>query len=121
TAQSNMGMSSYRLADKPGNKGVVRQILALCGRPAPTLGGPSWLTFLGHMKDTLWSLDLFRCESAGLRTHWVLMVMDQFTRRIVGFGIQAGVVNGDALCRMFKEAIRGAAVPKYLSSDHDPL
>ena len=26
-----------------------------------------------------------------------------------------------ALCRMFKQAIRGAGLPKYLSSDHDPL
>ncbi|MBL4866425.1 MAG: helix-turn-helix domain-containing protein [Pseudomonadales bacterium] len=25
--------------------------------------GPSWLTFIGHMKDSLWSVDLFRCES----------------------------------------------------------
>jgi hypothetical protein len=24
---------------------------------------------LGHMKDSLWSIDLFRCESATLRTH----------------------------------------------------
>jgi transposase InsO family protein len=73
------------------------------------------------MKDSLWSLDLFRSESAGLRSYWVLVVMDQYTRRIIGFGIQCGVVNGDALCCMFKQAIRGAAVPKYLSSDHDPL
>jgi putative transposase len=64
---------------------------------------------------------LFRCESAALRTYWVLIVMDQYTRRIIGFGIQTGVVNGDALCRMFKQAIRGTAVPKYLSSDRDPL
>jgi hypothetical protein len=46
------------------------------------------------MKDSRWSLDLFRCESATLRTYWVLMVMDQYTRRIIGFGIQAGAVNG---------------------------
>jgi hypothetical protein len=72
--------------------------------------GSSWLTFLGNMKDSLWSLDLFRCESVGLRTHWVLLVMDQYTRRIIGFGIQTGVVNGEALCRMFKQAIRGATV-----------
>ena len=72
------------------------------------------------MKDSLWSLDLLRCESVALRTYWVLMVMDQYTRRIIGFGIQAGVVDGDALCCMFKQAIRGTAVPKYLSSDHDP-
>ena len=49
-------------------------------------GGPSWLTFLGQAKDGLWSIDLFRCESLSLRTHWVLVVMDQFTRRIIGFG-----------------------------------
>jgi putative transposase len=103
------------------NKDVVRRILALHYRPAPDADGPSWLTFLGHMKDSLWSLDLLRCESVALRTYWVLMVMDQYTRRIIGFGIQAGVVNGDALCHMFKQAIRVAAVPKYLSSDHDPL
>ena len=56
-------------------------------RPESDSGGPSWLTFLGHMKDSLWSSDLFRCESATLRTHWVLVVMDQFTRRIVGFAV----------------------------------
>src|SRR5204862_7717490 len=94
------------------NKDVIRRILALHYRPTTDRDGPSWLTFLGHMKDSHWRLDLFRCESAGLRTYWVLMVMDQHTRRIIGFGIQAGVVNGDALCRMFNQAIRGAAVPK---------
>jgi putative transposase len=47
--------------------------------------------------------------------------MDHYTRRIIGFGINAGVVNGEALCRMFKHAIQNAtALPKYLSSDHDP-
>jgi transposase InsO family protein len=57
-----------------------------------------------------------------LRTHWVLVVMDHYTRRIIGFGINVGVVNGEALCRMFKQAIRGVTtVPRYLSSDHDPL
>ena len=72
------------------------------------------------MKDSLWSLDLVRCESVALRTFWVLVVMDQWTRRIVGFGIQPGIVDGPTLCRMFKQAIRGSDVPKYLSSDHDP-
>src|SRR5206468_262568 len=55
-----------------------------------TPGGPSWLTFIGHLKESLWSLDMFRCESATLRTHWVLVVMDQYTRRIMGFGVHAG-------------------------------
>jgi hypothetical protein len=65
--------------------------------------------------------DLFRCESAILRTHWVLVVMDQFTRRSVGFGIHAATIDGSALCRMFQRALRGHNLPKYLSSDHDPL
>ena len=103
------------------NKDVVRRILGFHYRPESDSGGPSWLTFLGHMKDSLWSCDLFRCESATLRTHWVLVVMDQFTRRIVGFGVQGGIVEGPALCRMFNRAIRGQTMPKYLSTDNDPL
>src|SRR5256712_10881883 len=47
--------------------------------------------------------------------------MDQFTRRIVGFAVHRGVVDGVALCRMFNRAIHTQALPKYLSSDHDPL
>src|SRR5579864_8558254 len=74
------------------------------------------------MKDSLWRMDLFRCESGTLRTHWVLVIMDQYTRRIIGFGVHAGTVNGVALCRMFNRALRGQLwMPKYLSSDHDPL
>ena len=72
------------------------------------------------MKDSLSALDLFCCESMMLQTHWVLVVMDHYTRRITG--VHAGVVNGEALCFMFKQAIRGVtSVPWYLSSDHDPL
>jgi putative transposase len=103
------------------DKDVVRRILSIHYRPESDSGGPSWLTFLGHMKDSLWSCDLFRCESATLRTHWVLVVMDQFTRRIVGFGVQGGIVNGAALCQMFNRAIRGQKTPNYLSTDNDPL
>ena len=47
--------------------------------------------------------------------------MGQYTRRIVGFGIHAGTVDGRALCGMFNHAIRGLSRPKRLSSDHDPL
>ena len=103
------------------NKDVVRRILAARYRPEPNSAGPSWLTVLGHAKDSLWSLDLFRCESAVLRTHWVLVVMDHYTRRIVGFGVHCGVVDGVGLCRMFNRATRGHTPPTYVSSDHDPL
>jgi len=58
------------------DKDVVRRILSAHYRPESNAGGPSWLSFLGHMKDSLWSCDLFRCESATLSTHWVLVVMD---------------------------------------------
>jgi putative transposase len=105
----------------PITKDVVRRILAVRYLPAPGSAGPSWLTVLGHTKDSLWSLDLFRCESAVLRTHWVLVVMDQCTRRIVGFGVHRGVVDGVGLCQMFNRATRCHPPPKYVSSDHDPL
>ena len=35
------------------NKGVVRRILALHYRPETGADGPSWLSFLGHTKDSL--------------------------------------------------------------------
>lgn len=103
------------------DKDVIRRILARHYRCDPGTFGPSWLTTLGHTNDSLWSVDLFRCESLVLKSHWVLVVMDQFTRRIIGFGVQAGTVDGPSLCRMFKHAIRGAGTPKYVSSDNDPL
>src|SRR5437879_8118656 len=106
----------------PIDQDVVRRILARHYRPEPASGGPSWLTFIGQLKDSLWSVDLFRFESATLRTHWILVVMDQLTRRILGFGVHAESVDGVALCRMFNQAFRGQRKgPRYLSSDNDQL
>ena len=51
------------------DKDVVRRVLSLHYRPGPDSGGPSWLTFLGHTKDSLWNCDLFRCDSATLRSY----------------------------------------------------
>jgi transposase InsO family protein len=79
------------------DKDVVRRVLVRHYRPTPDGNGPSWLTFPGHMKDSLWSVDMFRCESAALRTHWVLLVIDQYSRRIIGFAVHAGPVDGIAL------------------------
>ena len=39
-------------------------------------------------------MDLFRTESILLKSHWILVIMDQFTRRIIGFGVQAVAVDG---------------------------
>jgi putative transposase len=102
------------------NKDVVRRILN--DYTSDNEGNsPSWLSLLGHTKDSLWSTDLFRCESILLQTHWVLVVMDQYTRCIIGFGIQSGDVDGVTLCCMFNCAISNQGVPRYLSSDNDPL
>jgi transposase InsO family protein len=79
------------------------------------------LSVIGHARDSLWSVDLFRCESLVLRTYWVLVVMDQFTRRLVGIGVHAGAVTDIDLCRMVNAALHGQGVPRHLSTDHDPL
>jgi hypothetical protein len=49
-----------------------------------------------------------------LHTHWVLVVMDQCARRIVGFGVHRGVVDGVALCQISIE--RFAAKGRRLTS-----
>jgi putative transposase len=76
------------------DKDVVRRVLANHFRLEPGADGPSWLTFIGHLKDSLWSADLFRVESIRLRSHWVLVVMDVFTRRIIGFGVAPAYIDG---------------------------
>ncbi len=124
----NPGFGYQRIADQISlvfgielDKDVVRRVLAKHYRPEPGSNGPSWLTFLGHSKDSLWSVDLFRCESLTLNSHWVMVIMDQFSRRIVGFSVQAGVLDGPTVCRMFNSIIGGTESPRYLSSDNDPL
>jgi putative transposase len=75
------------------NKDVVRRILIRYYRPVPGGDGPSWLTFIGHAKDSLWSVDLFRCESILLKSYWVMIVMDVFTDVFPIFTSSARVRN----------------------------
>jgi len=104
------------------DKDVVRRVLVRHYRPEP---GPndrsSWLAAIGHAKDRLWSVDLFRVESLLLKSYWVMVVMDVFTRRIIGFGVAAANLDGIRVCRMFNRAIAKHTMPRCLSSDHDPL
>ena len=53
----------------PINKDVVRHILAVRYQPGPDSAGPSWLTVLGHAKDSLWSLD-WTARSSGRPRIW---------------------------------------------------
>ena len=103
------------------NKDVVRRVLALHVRPESDRHGPSWLTFIGHSKDSLWSVDLFRCESIRLKSHGVMVVMDVCTRRLIGFSAAPADSDGGSGCRMFMQAMAGHAPPTHLSSDNDPL
>jgi len=104
------------------DKDVVRRVLAKHYRSGDSeADGPSWLTFIGHTKDSLWNIDLFRVESILLRSHWVMLVMDLFTRRIIGFAVEPAHIDGVSVCRMFNGAIAGQLRPRYLSSDNDPL
>ncbi len=103
------------------DKDVVRRILANHHFPKPGGEGPSWLSIIAEARDSLWSADLFRCESVLLKSFWVMLVMDVFTRRIVGFGVEPAHIDGISVCRMFNQARRGQPLPKRLSSDHDPL
>ena len=65
---------------------AVGRILRKNMHKLPSGDSPSWLTFIGNMKDSLWSVDLFRCESIGpvsrtFKSHWVMVIPDQYTRR----------------------------------------
>jgi putative transposase len=71
------------------NKDVVRRILIEHFRPAPGGDGPSWLSVIGQARDSLWSVDLFRCESIllrqfsprfGLRIQWLAKKLCRYGR-----------------------------------------
>ena len=47
-----------------------------------------------------------------------MLVMDVFTRRIVGFGIVPASIDSMSVC-CFNCATAGQSKPKYLSTDHD--
>jgi putative transposase len=90
----------FRLAGPGGlrfdvciNKDVVRRILAAHYYPSSDGSGPSWLTFIGHLKDSLHSIDLFRCESVALRTYWCWWFWINTLAEFIGFGIQRGMVE----------------------------
>jgi len=99
---------------------TVRRILRQYLKPTGN-GGLSWLTFIGHTKDSLWSLDLFCCESILLQTHWVLVVMVHYSRKTIGFSVHKGPVDGPSICLMFARITRDVTMPKYLSFDNDPI
>jgi hypothetical protein len=48
---------------------LKQQLIVFGRRPAPGGTGPSWLSFIGHTQDSLWSVDVFRCESIVLRRY----------------------------------------------------
>jgi len=56
-----------------------------------------------------------------LKNHWVSIVLDVFTRRMIGCGAQAVAGDGPPLCRMFNQANSGQSLPKRLSYGQDPL
>lgn len=116
-----IAMQIKNMFDIDVDKDVVRRVLQKNQKHYPSNnGGPSWLAFLANMKDSLWSIDLFRCESISLKSHWIMVVMDQFTRRIIGFSAHAGDLNGVAVCCMFNKIISKQSLPALLSSDNDP-
>jgi transposase InsO family protein len=103
------------------DKDIVRRVLNKHYKFPPDGGGPSWLTFIGNMKDSLWSIDFFRAESINLNSHWIMVVMDLFSRRIIGFSVHKGALSGVDICCMFNKVLSGKMPPNYLSSDNEPL
>jgi putative transposase len=66
---------------------------------------------IAQSKDRLWSVDLFRCESILLKSDWVMVVMDVYTRRIIGFGVAAAHLDGIRVCWIFNRAITRQTLP----------
>ena len=100
---------------------TVRRILRKNYKPKPG-DGPSWQTFFSSQKDNLWCLDFFRSESISLGSYWGMLVIDQYTRRIIGFSVSKESYDGVAACCMFNKILGlSITMPKYLVTDNDPV
>jgi len=55
------------------------------------------------------------------KSYWIMVVVEVFTRRIIGFGAAATELDGAVICRDVHWRDRKADTPQYLCSDHDPL
>ena len=70
------------------DKDDVRRILNRYFKPTQPVGpgdGPSWLTFFGDFKDSLWSLDFFRVESTSLQCpEWHRLVLCRILLNRIG-------------------------------------
>ncbi len=119
-------------ARAPSLRPMDRVIVGLCAilmRPARLLRSviilkPSTvLSFHRALVERKYRL-LFTAKTHGKpgpKSHWVMVVMDQFTRRIIGFAVHKGAPDGPGVCRMFNCIISGSGSPLYLSCDNDPL
>lgn len=67
------------------------------------------------MKDSLWSVDSFRSESILLESHWVMVIMDQYTRKIIGFPVHKGDLNGTEIFCMFNKIINTLTIISLLN------
>ena len=92
--QRNTGFGCPRIAQQINkafgvniDKDVVRSVLAKHYRPAPHDGGPSWLTFFKHTRDSLSSIALPRRESILTKLHSMLLAIRHFIRPMIGFGL----------------------------------
>jgi hypothetical protein len=47
---------------------------------------------------------LFRCESILLQSYWVVVIIDVFSRRFIGFAVERGEIAGPIAWRMFNYA-----------------
>ena len=50
-----------------------------------------------------------------------MVVLDQYTRRIIGFAVHTRNVDGPSLYRMFNEAILRQGFSNRISTDNDTL
>src|SRR5947207_11084874 len=88
-AQSQLGLSANRTTDRLSVPHPNQQRRgSKDSRPSLPAGTFLRWSFLadvpGHMKDSLWSMDLFRCESATLLTHCVLVVLHRYPAWLIG-------------------------------------
>ena len=102
---------SFEVFGLASNKDVVRRILIQKYRPGPGGDGPSWLSVIRQARVSCVASTSFAVSQFCSRATGVMVVMDIFTRRIIGFGVVAANLDGSSVCRMFNRRTARQGTP----------
>ena len=80
----------------------------------------SWKTFLKNHQSVTWATDFFTIPTLTFKIHYVLVIIDHRTRKIISFGVTYNP-TAEWTVQQFRNSTPFDEAPKYLIHDNDSI